>query len=85
VSQYEVRAGYYGGLKVTSEMIKAQRFNIEMEQHYRQQREDHELLMHAMKLKSMTNQTMLTLATAGVLAVLASTLLAIILFIWLGR
>lgn len=50
--QYEVRVGYYGGLMVTSEMIQAQRFQLEMEQHYREENEKHELLMYAMELRS---------------------------------
>jgi hypothetical protein len=50
--KYEVRIGYYGGLVVTSEMIKAQRFQLQMEQYYREKQEEHELLIYALKLKS---------------------------------
>jgi len=50
--KYEVRAGYYGGMLLTSEMLKAQRFQIEMEQHYKEEQEKHDLLIYAMKLKA---------------------------------
>lgn len=51
-TEYEIRVGYYGGLVLTSEMIEAQRFKLEMEQHRRQQQEDQDLLIYAMKLKA---------------------------------
>jgi hypothetical protein len=48
----EIRVGYYGGLICSSEQIKALRFKLEMEQHYRQQQEEHALLIYALKLKA---------------------------------
>lgn len=47
--KYEVRIGYYGGLVLTSEMIKCVKFDIEMKQHYQEEREKIELLIYAMK------------------------------------
>lgn len=48
----EVRIVYYSGLILTSEMIKAQRFQIEMEQHYRDEREKHEDRVLALTLQT---------------------------------
>lgn len=48
----EVRIGWYGGLTLTSEMIQCQRFQLEMEQHYRELQEEHDLLIYALKLKA---------------------------------
>jgi hypothetical protein len=49
--QYEVRCGYYGGLVVTSQMIKDYRFKLEMDQHYKEEQEEHDLLIYALKLR----------------------------------
>lgn len=48
----EVRSAMYGGLVVTSNDIKMLRQKLEQEQYYRQQQEEHELLMHAMKIQA---------------------------------
>lgn len=47
----EVRCGWYGNLVVSPYQIKILKFQLEQEQHYREQKEQHELLMHALKLK----------------------------------
>ena len=51
-SKYEVRVGWYGGLVCTSEQIQMIKFQIEMEQHYKEQREEHELLIRALGLRA---------------------------------
>lgn len=48
--KYEVRVGYYGGVAISSEQIKAIRFKLEMEQHFKDEQDKHDLLMHALKL-----------------------------------
>lgn len=48
----EVRIGYYAGPVVTSEMIKMTRDQIAMEQHYREQQENHETELLCLKLRS---------------------------------
>ncbi len=50
----EIRCAFYGGLMMTSEQIKILRFELEMKRHYEKEREDHELLMHFVKLQSRT-------------------------------
>lgn len=48
--RYEVRIAYYGGLACTSDQIRMIRENIAMDQHYREQDDNHELFMHYLRL-----------------------------------
>lgn len=52
MSEFEVRAGYYGGLVVTSEMLRIQREDIEMRQHYEDRRQAMDDEIMALQLRS---------------------------------
>lgn len=47
----EVRVGYYSGLVITSEQIKMIKFDLEMKQHYEEERQKYNLLIHLLKMK----------------------------------
>lgn len=51
-NDYEMRFQWYGGLMCTSNDIKMLRFDLEMKEHYRQENERHDLMIHAMKCYS---------------------------------
>lgn len=50
----EVRFAWYGGLVVTSKQIEMLKFDLEMQDHFRRQREEHKLLIYALKLRTAT-------------------------------
>lgn len=49
-AEYEVRMHWTGGLVCTPEHIKMIRFNLQMKQHFEEQKREHELKLLAMKL-----------------------------------
>jgi hypothetical protein len=49
---YEVRVVWYGAPVLTPNDFKMLRFKLEMEEHYRQEQENHDLLMQALLLKA---------------------------------
>lgn len=59
-SDYEIRMGFYGALIISSKQIEMIKFDFAMKEHYRIQKEDHELLMHSLNTRGlMSNKVIL--------------------------